>query len=480
LRNGLEVIKSYELAESSTVGDRKQFNEAILFARKQKQPTAIVTDKVDRFQRRFKESVLVEEFIQKGKIELHFHVEGLQIHQNSTSQERLMWNMHVVMAQSYVDSLRDNVNRSIEEKLLGGEWVSTAPIGYRHIKGPRRQGKIVLDELRAPLVKRLFTEYSTGEFTMEDMRRRTKEWRLTNSRGNQGYLSKSHINEILQNPFYYGVMRLRKTGEKFPHKYERIIEKDLFDRCEAVRKGWNKKPFKYGGKEYIFRGMIQCTITGRTCSSDTKKLKRVDGTPYELTYLGTANPADTKKKVWVREDAILEEVEGVFERMRLGPDTLAQVVQYIKAGASAERDFHKSQMTELFKEKTSIQNKLEKLMDFWLEDKIAEEEYHAKRGKLLDRRELVNRDIASHDDADDSFNNTLIELVKLSDNAAEFFKLSSVEGKRRLVNLVFSKVELRGKKLEYALRPPFDQFVDVAEIGEWRTREDSNSRPLDS
>ncbi|UCM93919.1 MAG: hypothetical protein LF888_05440 [Candidatus Megaira endosymbiont of Mesostigma viride] len=49
---------------------------------------------------------------------------------DSTSNEKLIWNMNVVMAQSFVDSLRDNVNRSIEQKLLGGEWVSTAPVGY--------------------------------------------------------------------------------------------------------------------------------------------------------------------------------------------------------------------------------------------------------------------------------------------------------------------------------------------------------------
>ena len=480
LRNGLEVIKAYELAESSTVGDRKKFMEAITFARKQKQPTAIVTDKVDRFQRRFKESVVIDEFIQKGKIELHFHVEGLQIHKDSKSQERLMWNMHVVMAQSYVDSLRDNVNRSIEEKLLNGEWVSTAPIGYRHIKGPRRQGKIVLDEQRSPLVERLFKEYATGEFTLEDMRRKLKEWGLNNSRGNQGYLSKQHIHEILQNPFYYGVMSLRKTGESFPHKYETIIDKELFDRCTAVRKGWNKKPFKYGGKDYIFRGLVKCAITGKTCSSDTKRLKRVDGTPYEITYLGAGNPENIKKKVWMREDEILKKVEGVFEKMRLGPEKLAEVVQYIKAGAGAERDYHKTRMSELYKEQTSIKNKLDKLMDFWLEDKITEEEYSAKRDKMTERRDKVTIEIDAHNKADDSFNDRIIELVQLSDNAEKFFKFSNTEGKRRILNLVFSKVELRGKNLEYSIRKPFDAFLECGDIGEWCTLSDSNARPFDS
>jgi len=246
------------------------------------------------------------------------------------------------------------------------------------------------------------------------------------------------------------------------------------DGCTAVRKGWNKKPFKYGGKDYIFRGLVKCAITGKTCSPDTKRLKRADGTPYEITYLGAGNPENTNKKVWMQEDQILKEAESVFERMRLGPEKLAEVVQYIKAGAGAERDYHKTRMSELYKEQTSIKNKLDKLMDFWLEDKITEEEYNAKRNKMAERRDKITIEIDANNKADDSFNDRVIELVQLSDNAGKFFKLSNVQGKRRILNLVFSKVELRGKNLEYSMTYPFSEFAKYRQIGEWCDREDSN------
>ncbi len=115
---------------------------------------------------------------------------------------------------------------------------------------------------------------------MGDLVRKAKEWGLNNSRGKQGTLSKAHIYMTLCNPFYYGVMRLIKTGKEYPHIYEPIISKELFETCKAVRLGWNKKPFKYAGKDYIFRGLITCATTGRVVSSDTKQRKRADGTPY--------------------------------------------------------------------------------------------------------------------------------------------------------------------------------------------------------
>lgn len=51
---GLKVIKTYELVESSTRGERKEFAAMLAFAQAQNETVAIVADAVDRFQRSFK------------------------------------------------------------------------------------------------------------------------------------------------------------------------------------------------------------------------------------------------------------------------------------------------------------------------------------------------------------------------------------------------------------------------------------------
>ncbi len=472
MRHGLELVKTFEIVESSTTGDRKDFHAAIDFAKRQKERYAIITDKVDRLQRRLAETPMLESLISEGKIELHFHVENVQIHKNSTSQERLMWNLHVILAQSYVDALRDNVNRSIQQKLRKGEWISLAPLGYMHLKGhenERGTGKIVVDPQRAPLIRKLFETYASGEYTLADLTRKAKDWGLKNNWRAQGYLSKAHIHRILQNPFYYGVMRVKKTGKEYPHIYEPLVSRELFDACEAVRLGWNKKPFKYGGKEYVFRGLITCATTGRVVSADTKQRQRADGTPYELTYLGTWNPEDTSKKIWVREDEVLAQIEDVFKQLQLPLESIEMLTKYIRSGAEYERDYYKTQMEALYKEQTMIKTKLDKLMDFWLEGKITEEEHAEKRKSLAERRDRITLEIAQHTNADDKFTERMQDIVKIGGNAYSHFQLSNVEGKRRLVNLVFSTVKLRGKNLEYTMRSPFDHFIKIDEMSEWRT-----------
>ena len=52
--NGLEVLKLYQITESSTQGERKKFKEMLKFVGTQRQKVALVEDCGDRVQRGFK------------------------------------------------------------------------------------------------------------------------------------------------------------------------------------------------------------------------------------------------------------------------------------------------------------------------------------------------------------------------------------------------------------------------------------------
>ena len=82
--------------------------------------------------------------------------------------------------------------------------------------------------------------------------------------------------------------------------------------CKKAREGWNKKPFKYGEKDFIFRGILKCAVTGRVVTAETKKKKSPNGTIKEYTYLATWDPKDATKKLYVREDEIISQIEGIL------------------------------------------------------------------------------------------------------------------------------------------------------------------------
>ncbi len=90
---------------------------------------------------------------------------------------------------------------------------------------------------------------------------------------------------------------------------------------------------------------------------------------------------------------------------------------------------------------------------------------------------LPFRQIEEDTNADDSFSECLVNLIDLAYGSLETFRGSNVSGKHRLINFVFSNLQLKGYRLEFKLRPPFDQFTNLSKMEEWLLGPDSNQRP---
>jgi DNA invertase Pin-like site-specific DNA recombinase len=132
-RKGLVVGQVFKITESSTKDTRKEFEKILEIIRKSKESLALVADTIDRVQRSFKESVVLEELRKEGKVEIHFMQEGLVLNLKSNSSDILRWDMGVMFARSYVLQLSDNVKRSKEQAVKNGSWIGLAPLGYIHI-----------------------------------------------------------------------------------------------------------------------------------------------------------------------------------------------------------------------------------------------------------------------------------------------------------------------------------------------------------
>jgi len=91
-----------------------------------------------------------------------------------------MWDMCVLMAKAYVGALADNVKRAEEKMLKEGLLAGPAPIGYLNTKDENGKKTVIIDPDRGPLVKKLFEEYATGLFSMDELVKKSKGWGLRN------------------------------------------------------------------------------------------------------------------------------------------------------------------------------------------------------------------------------------------------------------------------------------------------------------
>ena len=252
---GLEIKSEYQFDESSIKDKREKFEKVIDEIKKSNEKVALIVETVDRLQRSFKESVLLDDFRKQGKLEIHFIRENLVIHKDSNSSEIQRWDLAVFVAKSFVLQISDNVKRTNSFKIKNGQWTGKAPVGYLNDKKD-----IIPDPARRYFVVRIFEMYSLGNNSVRTIQNEMRKLGLISNTKNPKLLSTSQIYHILNNPFYYGIMR--NKGELNPHHYEPLISKQLFDKCQAVMTGYHKKPFKYAGKQFALRGLIKCADCG--------------------------------------------------------------------------------------------------------------------------------------------------------------------------------------------------------------------------
>ena len=79
---------------------------------------------------------------------------------------RMMLYILFGMSNDFSRQISANVKRGNREKYRRGEFVGKAPLGY--LNDTKVEGAISLDPEKAPIVKKLFTEYATGGYSVMD------------------------------------------------------------------------------------------------------------------------------------------------------------------------------------------------------------------------------------------------------------------------------------------------------------------------
>ena len=348
-RKDLEVIKTFEIVESSTHGQRKQFMEMINFCKRQKETIAIVADTVDRVQRSFKESVLLDELMRQDKIELHFYREGMVLNSKSTSVDIMRWDFSVMGAKAYVLQLSENVRRSTEQKNRNGEITGQAPIGYENYTDERGKKFIRPKESEAVIIRKCYEIYSLGNTSVSELQHYANMMGLRNAKGGEICLNSMH--NILGNPFYYGEMRTKRGI--MPHVYKPIVSKELWDLCQKQKAIRGGQCIKKSEKNFLFRGLVTCGITNKICQCELKK--------GIFSYVACWHK--DKTRMYIREEEFTSRVSSILNCIRLPENIITELQQELKTAKASERKFNSEEIKRLKTIFTKLSSKEKKFLE---------------------------------------------------------------------------------------------------------------------
>ena len=210
----IEILKVYKISESASGKQaRKKFYEILQFIKKNN-VNLILAEKIDRITRNLKDAAIVSDWVQEDKNhEVHFVKENFIVSQNTKAHENLVWDMKVAVARFYSNNLSEEVHKGQKEKIAQGWLPTKPPLGYKTI-GDKGHKIHVLDNVKAPLVKKMFELYATGNYSVISIEDKMYQLGLRSRNGNR--VLQSRISKLIQDPFYCGRMRWNK--EVYPAK----------------------------------------------------------------------------------------------------------------------------------------------------------------------------------------------------------------------------------------------------------------------
>ena len=455
--HGIEIVKEFVYSETADRKIRKKFNEMLDFVTSSPEIEAVVAFRVDRITRNFRDAVAIDDLRIEHNKKIHFVYDRLVIDRESRGRDIQDWDLKVFLAKQYLNRLKEDAYNSANTKLFAGQIPGQAAFGYRNVFRDDKTKWVAIHDFEASIVKTMFELYASGNYSFQSVSDKIKE--------DFGKLvSHSMVDKILKRKFYHGVIEY--NGEEYPHVYDTIVTKDLFDKVQKVRTKLDKRHSVYAGLPYAYRGLIKCATCGCSLTPEKKKGRYVY---YHCTEYNGKHGAK-----WIREEDLTKQLVQIIYKIQVPEDVVLDITLSLKDAHKTKVDMTDQMVKGLQGEYSRYEGRIEKMYEDKLDGRITEEyydkkckEYRKKQDDVLTRVKRVQR-------ADEAYYLTAEYLLTLAKRAGELFESSEPEEKRAILNLTLQNLRLNEDKLEYTWVKPFDTLAYSVEHLLWLPGMDSN------
>jgi len=376
---------------------------------------------------------------------------------DDNAQGKFMLSIAFGQSKYYIDALSENIKRGIRLKLSKGIWPQWAPIGY--LNDPKTRG-IIKDEGKAPFITKSFALYSTGRYTLAEVRDKINSLGMAGRSKKGRPLSASQYQRILQNPVYYGVFRY--NGESYEGTHEPIITKKLFDQCQAVmaRRGKPKKVVR----QFVLRGLMKCGECGRMVTAETQK-----GHTY---YHCTKRRTNCMQK-YVREEELATQIQSILQKVSLCDDWTTTILRELEKDKQSDVQSSRPQQQNLEAQIAAMDGKINKLIDIYLEGSLSLEEYQRKKEAFINEKKDLQERLKDFAAGGDNWFERAKDFVTDLNRVSYALRDGNLESQREILEKIGSNFILKERRLNFSSEGTFRHYLSSAPYQNWRCVLDS-------
>jgi len=243
---------------SGRTTDRPEIQK-LLKAIEEKPVEAIIIYKIDRFARNVTDFSRIYNELKTKNIKLLSINEGDLMEGNS-----LIPNIFASVAQWESEVNGQRTRDALVQKFIEGWQPTPPPIGYRTVGGEKEKKTCEPDPYTAPIIKELFDLYSTGNYSIYELQSWLAEQNILSKSGTS--IGHSVVHTILNNPFYYGLIRWH--GEAKIGNHQPLLTKEQYETCQYVLAKHRNFMMRKRVHQFLLRGFVYCADCGQRYTAE--------------------------------------------------------------------------------------------------------------------------------------------------------------------------------------------------------------------
>jgi site-specific DNA recombinase len=434
-RAHLSIAEWFEERETAAKQGRYTFSK-MLKALEKGDADGVVIHKIDRSARNLKDWANLGDLIDRG-VDVHFAHDSVDLRSRGG---RLSADIQAVVAADYIRNLREEVRKGFYGRIKQGLFPLPAPIGYLDMGKAKPKA---IDPIRGPLVQKAFELYGTASMSLWELRQEMKKHGLYTKGGKP--LSVATLSWVLNNPFYVGLIRIKRTKEVFPGIHPPLVTKALFARCQDILRG---KTVSRGLRhDFLFRCLVRCATCGLYLTGERHK---------DRTYYRCHNRTCS---VCVREEVLEDCIERCL-MLLICDVTEVRELRLLVEELKNHRSEEAAQVRKALKMRIAkCDERLARLTDALIDGILEKELFEARKSvALFERRGLLDEDAelsAGSLPSDRAFENFDAAYMAYSG-----YKIGNPAEKRILVKTLTSTFAVHGKEPAITLYSPFQELAN--------------------
>jgi DNA invertase Pin-like site-specific DNA recombinase len=312
-REGLDVVDiKRESHSAKSTGQRPVFNELITDLKEGKF-NAILAWHPDRLSRNAGDLGAIVDLMDEHRL-IEVRTFG-QKFTNSPSEKFLLM---ILCSQAKLenDNKGVNVKRGLRAKVEMGLWPCVAPTGYINDRMPGRAGYVLVDPVRAPIIKQIFEKVGNERWSARTVYKwMVKEGKFNSVRKGNKALTLSTIYRLLHQPFYSGTFEYPTgSGNWYKGQHEALVSKELFERVQQKIAEELKSKKQY--QEFTFTNLMLCGYCGSGITAQSKDKNLKDGSVRSYIYYNcTHNKDHFCKNPFIREEELIKQIDEIFDKI---------------------------------------------------------------------------------------------------------------------------------------------------------------------